>query len=748
MSVAPHTLHPVPRPARRWRGRVRLAVAVVASLFLHWLLQQGLARTVLDIQPLEGLFPEREPSFRPELAADFPLHDDVSKRDSFAHEVPLEVPLAVDAAAPAAARGPGRDGQRALERDSVAEVPETPAAVAGRIDRPAIAAEKAVPTEVSAPDRIAAVVPAAVTAAESTEMQPGLEEPEPSPQARRERLARNEVAGDSERLGSGLAEADLHDDLIGAVPVSGLVSRRSPRSSESASGPSLPTSLRRSDVGASVENDGMAAAVPAVDQAGTLADETTSALSSTTPGDSGDGLLPRLAPRSANRSAGRSGRVSGGSARTVSPTTEASDGGEGLSVAMVPAGASPLVNSLRPRAEPMPGSTLTAGRASTATPLPRARALVLPAETRVRETAEAFARRSRENRGASEADAMVERGLLWLAASQQSDGRWTLGKYDPAGAGGAVRLQSDTAATGLALLSFLGAGYDHFDGRHRDAVRRGLEWLVAVQKADGDLYLPADPVSDSCARMYSHGIAATALCEAVGMTGDPLLRPAAEKALEFIVAAQQPGRGGWRYQPRIDSDLSVSGWMLVALRAGALAGLPVPEDSFAAVKTFLEESASPGNAGHYLYNARSPGQRPSDLSSACMTALGSLMRLHTGTPRTDQPLRIAAAELAAIKPSYGSRDVRARDAYLWYYSSQVLVQTGGPEWEAWYRQLCSLLEAKQLTEGTDAGSWDPLGPIPDRWGSFGGRLYVTALHLLSLEVPYRHLPTYGVTDGE
>jgi hypothetical protein len=33
--------------------------------------------------------------------------------------------------------------------------------------------------------------------------------------------------------------------------------------------------------------------------------------------------------------------------------------------------------------------------------------------------------------------------------------------------------------------------------------------------------------------------------------------------------------------------------------------------------------------------------------------------------------------------------------------------------------------------------------VPDRWGVYGGRIYVTALHLLALEVPYRHLPTLG-----
>ena len=734
---------PAPRPVRRWRGRVRLAAAIVASLLVHWLLQQGLARTVLDIRPLDGLFPDREPSFKPEVATDFPLQDDTSRRESFAHEQPLEVALAVDAAAPAAVRGVGREGKRGIEPEALPELPEAPDVSAERIDRPATIPDAAVPGEVSAPLRAEAVVPEPVTTAETTEMTVGTEDSEPVPRAPRERVTLPQRALSTAAGGAGGAEALPEVGVVDVVPLAGLVPRRFARSTEPVAALATPRTLERADVAAASGGGDAAAAVGLLESVAGSADESPLQGSADAPGD---GLLPRPAARSTTRGAGRQARSSGSSQRTSAGLETGGDGAEGLSVALVPGGGVPLVSTLRPRV--VPGSTLAAGPAPTATPLPRARALVLPAETRVRETAEAFARRSRENRGAAEADAMVERGLEWLARSQESDGRWTLGKYDPAGVGGAVRLQSDSAATGLALLSFLGAGYDHFDGRHREAVRRGLEWLVSVQHDDGDLYQAADPVSNSCARMYSHGIATTALCEAVGMTGDPLLRPAAEKALAFVVASQQPGRGGWRYQPRSDSDLSVTGWMLVSLRAGALAGLSVPAETFAAVESFLDTSAVPGNPGHYLYNATNPGQRPSDLSAACMTALGALMRLHTGTPRGDEPIREAAAELAKIKPSYGSGDVRARDAYLWYYSSQVLVQTGGVQWEAWYRQLCRLLESKQIASGSDAGSWDPLGPIPDRWGAYGGRLYVTTLHLLALEVPYRHLPTYGVTGAD
>ena len=733
---------------RRWRSRARLAAAVMASLLLHWLLQQGLARTVIAVRPLDGLFPDQEPSYRPELATDFPLHDESSTREAFAHERPLDVPIAIDAAAPASARGAIRDGERAVAEMPLEEAVEAPDVVATRIDRPSLEAPVPSPAAIEGPERIVAALPEGETAAETMPTVVGSDAEAPALTPRRERPST--IAGPAapaERSRAAAAADSPDADALPAAPVPPLTPRRFSRpATEADSAPALPRSPRRTEV-ADPGAEGAAAAekieLPTPGQAATES-MAGSAATVPRPGEGMGDLLAGATPRA--RSSGRipdRGRGSSASARrSALPAMEEDEvlsvGESGASVGAV----------LRPRSVPPAGAGTLAGTAGVATPLPRARALALPAESRVRETAEAFARRSRAIRGELRADEIVERGLGWLAAAQEDDGRWTLGPYHPKGVGGAVRLQSDTAATGLALLTFLGAGYDHFDGRHREVVRRGLEWLVSVQKADGDLFVPADPVSNSCAWMYSHGIATMALCEAVGMTGDPLLRPAAEKAIGFIVASQQAERGGWRYQPRADSDLSVSGWMLVALRSGTLAGLTVPAETYVGVRRLLDESANPDKLGHYLYNALSPQQRPSDLSAASMTALGSLMRLHTGTPRTDPPLGAAAASLAAMKPAYGTRQARTRDAYLWYYASQVLVQTGGPEWDAWYGQLCTALEAEQVTDGENAGSWEPLGTVPDRWGAFGGRLYVTALHLLALEVPYRHLPTYGATDNE
>ena len=93
-------------------------------------------------------------------------------------------------------------------------------------------------------------------------------------------------------------------------------------------------------------------------------------------------------------------------------------------------------------------------------------------------------------------------------------------------------------------------------------------------------------------------------------------------------------------------------------------------------------------------------------------------------------------------------DAYSRDTYYWYYATQVMFQLKGDYWRIWSERLHPLLINTQVPTGPLAGSWDPQGPVPDRWGYVGGRIYVTTMNLLSLEVYYRHLPIYEVPEGK
>jgi hypothetical protein len=214
------------------------------------------------------------------------------------------------------------------------------------------------------------------------------------------------------------------------------------------------------------------------------------------------------------------------------------------------------------------------------------------------------------------------------------------------------------------------------------------------------------------------------------MTRDPQLREPAQKSTDFIVAAQHPQYGGWRYRPQFESDTSVSGWQVMALKSAEMAGLTIPSQVYSGVSRWLESVQGKTIRGAYSYH-------PSREESLAMTAEGMLMRQYLGAPRNDPTLLAGGDYLRNHLPRLAERD-----AYYWYYATQVMFHLQGDYWTEWNRQLRDLLVSTQIKDGGSAGSWDPQIPAGEKWGAAGGRVYVTCLNILMLEVYYRHLPLY------
>jgi hypothetical protein len=341
-----------------------------------------------------------------------------------------------------------------------------------------------------------------------------------------------------------------------------------------------------------------------------------------------------------------------------------------------------------------------------------------------------------------ETELAIERGLAFLAQQQREDGRWQLQSLDED-----LLIRADTAATGLCVLAFQGAGYTHQRHRYAERVRKGLQFLLDNQKPDGDLFLPEDPDSNRNVWLYSHGIATLALCEAYGMTRDPDLAEPAQRAIDFIVASQHPTRGGWRYQPANNSDTSVSGWMMLALKSGELAGLRVPDKTYEGIRTWLQLSQVSAEQSYlYRYNPFAPDtdtQRHGRMPTRTMTAVGLLSRLYVGNWEADDPALLKGADYLCLPDNLpNSQTPLDRDTYYWYYATQVIFHVGGEPWKAWNEALRRQVIGTQMVNGPLSGSWHPMEPVADRWGPHAGRLYVTAMNLLSLEVYYRHLPLY------
>lgn len=330
----------------------------------------------------------------------------------------------------------------------------------------------------------------------------------------------------------------------------------------------------------------------------------------------------------------------------------------------------------------------------------------------------------RREGGDDQTERAVALGLKWLAKHQFADGRWSLHLFEDAGdcgrrcsLGGTI---SDTAGTALGVLPFLGAGYTQRHGEYRDVVERALNWLIADQQADGSFRSSANGT------MYAHGQATIALCEAYALTRDRRLLEPAQRAVDYIVQAQHSA-GGWRYQPHQRGDLSVTGWEVMALRSAKTAYLRVPPEVLRRTDEFLDTTQSSPGKATFGYTA---GDHP----TPAMTAEGLLCRQYGGW-KADHPPLLAGADFLLTKFPPEPKNV---NMYYWYYATQVMHHLGGERWRQWNDRIKPILIGLQEEEGHKAGSWAP-GKHHD---PVGGRLYMTALAVCTLEVYYRHMPLY------
>ncbi len=324
-----------------------------------------------------------------------------------------------------------------------------------------------------------------------------------------------------------------------------------------------------------------------------------------------------------------------------------------------------------------------------------------------------------ERGGSAASEAAVERGLEWLARHQAADGSW---RFDLSGCrcDGACShpgtVTSTTAATGIALLPFLGAGHTHADGVYREIVTRGLYYLMSRMRPTprgGDL---------AEGTMYGHGVATLALAEAHGMTGDTMLAAYVRDAIRFIETSQDMHGGGWRYLPGQAGDTTVTAWQIAALKSATLAGTAVPSPTIDAACRFLDRVQVRKGEG---YGYLSPQDR------SCTSAVGLLCRIYTAWPE-EATLDRGLARLARSGPN-------PEAVYENFYLAQALLLREHPVWRRWNARNRDHLVARQARAGHEAGSWT----FADADTAPGGRLGHTALAILTLEVYYRVLPIYG-----
>jgi len=349
----------------------------------------------------------------------------------------------------------------------------------------------------------------------------------------------------------------------------------------------------------------------------------------------------------------------------------------------------------------------------------------------------------REYGGNSSSESAVNKALRWIALHQMPNGGWTFQhtlvcRGACGNPGDAKHAKTLNAATALALLPFLGAGQTHLAGEYKETVRRGLLFLAQNGKSKNFGGMQMLDFTEPGGTLYSHGLVAILLCEAYAMTEDPALMVPAQQALNFTYYAQNPSDGGWRYSPRSaqQSDTSVTGWLVMAMKSGYMGHLNVPPDAVKGSIKFLDRVGS-NNGSLYGYTDKIT----SISGRGGCTAIGLLCRMYTGWDKTHPGIQQGVKNLMKI-------GVDKKDIYYNYYAAQVLRHYGGPDWDKFNVELRDWLVAAQETKAGANGSWHFQDSKSHRGPIEGGRLASTAFATMILEVYYRHMPLYANDAAE
>lgn len=371
---------------------------------------------------------------------------------------------------------------------------------------------------------------------------------------------------------------------------------------------------------------------------------------------------------------------------------------------------------------------------------------------------------------AADVERRVTAALEWLVDHQNNEGYWSAASFgqDTARPRAArkgnlqwvktgvengdagVTANEHIAMTSLALLAFTGSGYDHKDGGYQSTVRNAILWLRKLQQPSG-LF----GQEGSCSMVHDHAVATMAMCEVYGLSGDQLLQPIAQKAVEWLVEAQNPGKG-WRYTAKAgDNDTQMTGWCAMALHSAKVAGL---EADFPAmwegVNSWLDQ-ASAEVQGVYRTGFTSPGggsprQRTTTdwVSHPEMDAVNVVLRMASGNKAWDvkKPSKQFRGQLDLFGKDLPVWEDKKVDYAYWHWATMALFNVGGADWDKWQSALLDVLLKNQRgwrSEDKDSfeavldehGSWDSVDP----WHPLGGRVWSTTINILTLQVVRRFM---------
>ena len=313
---------------------------------------------------------------------------------------------------------------------------------------------------------------------------------------------------------------------------------------------------------------------------------------------------------------------------------------------------------------------------------------------------------------ADDIDRAIEKGLAFLSAQQKEDGSF------PGNFGNTAAVP---ALVGMACLS---KGHLPTDAKYGRMLLKCLDYVLTTP----DLKETSQWRGYLGGSMYIHSIGTLFLAEMSGMVDDVRQRKIDKVlplAVKVITDAQEQKKGnsahvgGWRYQPSAgDSDLSCSGWALMALRSARLNGARLPPEAIEKAVLYIRRSACAN--GGFSYQ---PG------GGAYVTLSGAGILCLELCGRHLDPESLKAADF--LKNAYKQLANCSYRYYGLYYVAQGLFQLGGETWEEFSKWMYATCTPWQRPDGSWPGASGEDNPA-----------YTTAMTILAFTVPYRMLPIY------
>jgi len=314
--------------------------------------------------------------------------------------------------------------------------------------------------------------------------------------------------------------------------------------------------------------------------------------------------------------------------------------------------------------------------------------------------------------------AAIDAGHRWLKAHQDPDGRFSASTFvvhDPRDqpTDGPGKPDQDVFVTALVVTAWSGmawlpdAGGEDGKGTHPHVVR-ATEWLFSQVQKDGSIG-PAG----STTLVRDTAAAAEVLHWSGVYFPDWSGRWPREVTTDWLRAhRRQDGRwprrpaGGGGGEGDEDRDLDWATDMLVTsclMSTGAKGVQGNGPFAFGDKLRKCTDAEAGGAAYVFAWSLSNPGLR----ADACRQALRNPPRVHVRKDAVD---------------------------YLgWYGATQGMQFEAADAWRTWWHALVDTAVTMQRTDGSFAGSWDPL----DVRGRECGRVYATAAVLLALEVAWR-----------